>query len=152
MKNLEKYETFGLDEGTMRDEHKKYLERIAHYKALVTRLGVEDVDGVYDCHEWVGTVMESGKVATQVEFFLFDEDKESNYYRIAEVLDKEFESAFKKLGAGVWPYFDYVLGHSFIRENGIFIDLTLHTEGMQFEDVQSVCERLSKIDMFHDQI
>ena len=139
---------FGLNEGVMSPEHSKYLDRTAYYKSLVERLGVEDVDGVYQCHEWVYEVMESGEGGEGIEFFLFDENKQDTYYKEAPVLDKEFESVFKKLGPGVYPYFDYVLGHSFIREDDIFIDLTLHMEGLGFEDVQSVCERISKMDIF----
>ena len=40
MKNLQKYEMFGLNEGVMSPEHSKYLDRTAHYKSLIEKLGV----------------------------------------------------------------------------------------------------------------
>jgi hypothetical protein len=127
---------------------KTYLEMTSEYEKLVKKLGIRKEEGIYDCHGWVGKLMKSNE-KENIEYFLFDESKESNYYKNTDSLDKEFKKEFEKLGDGVWPYFDYVLGHSFIRDNGIFIDLTLHSEGMEFNDIQKICSRLSEFDMFH---
>lgn len=147
MKNIKLFEEF-VNEKNMLEKKQQYLDKTLYYKNLVKKLGVKPVDGVYECHEWVYNVMESGKAGKNTKFFLFDERKESAYYKKAESLDKEFKNIFKKLGPGHYPYFEYILGHSFIQDDGIFIDLTLDTEGLSFEDIQIVDNKLSKLNIY----
>lgn len=147
MKNLKTFEQFiNESNNAIIKNQQQYNKRLTYYKDLVKSLGVSPVDDIYECHEWVGAVMDSDKV-NNVKYFLFDENKESTYYDEVDDLDKEFKDIFKKLK--IWPYFDNILGHSFIKEDDIFIDLTLDSEGLTFNDIQTICKRMSKINIYY---
>lgn len=86
------------------------------------------IDGIYECHAWVSLI----KNSPNVEIFLFNEDMIDEYLEISEL--KNIKN----------HYFEYVYGHSFIKVNNIFIDLTLDSEGFTFEEIQKFDLILSK--------
>ena len=115
------FESFGRQE--------EYRQKTAEYAVMARRLGVMPENGIFDCHEWVSAVSE--KVGPNVRIFLFDESKDAEYQRASAELDSEFEHAFEHI-EGAWPYFDYVLGHSFILDGDTYVDLTLDSEVTPF--------------------
>ena len=117
------------------ESNDRYLELTNMYIDLATKNGITKEDGIYDCHEWVSIVEES----ENVEVFLFDEEKEDNFYAINNELDKKFNI----------QYFEWTAGHSFIKHDGIYIDLALYSEGIDYNKIQKIDEYLSKINMFY---
>lgn len=121
----------------------KYTQTIQKYEKIIKSKNIEKIDGIYDCHEWVSIIPEE----KNIKIYLFDEEKEKLYYKKANGIDIQFEEILDRNG---FPqYFEYSLGHSFIKVNDIFIDLTLDSMGLTYEEIQLVCKELSKLDIFH---
>lgn len=120
-----------------------YQRITKEYIRIVTSRGVRQEDGLYDCHEWVGAVDD----IPGIKVYLTDEDKIDNFYDKVDYLNKKFKSILRKTQNN--GYFGYISGHSFIKVDGIFIDLTMDSEGSNFKDTQSICKELSTIDMFY---
>ncbi len=123
----------------MEQEYNRLSEQYKKYVRLKGLVLDEDTE-VYDCHKWVSLL----PTIQNQQIFLFDEKKENLYYSKTEFLNNKFRNYFGH------AWFDYVYSHSFIKvDNSIFIDLTLQSEGLTFEQVQEVCEELTKIDMYY---
>lgn len=87
------------------------------------------IDDIYDCHGWVSLIQPNDKI----KIFQFDENFTELYAEVCQ--SPEMNKISKTM--------IFYGGHSFIKIDEIFIDLTLDSEGYSFDEVQAIDTLLS---------